>query len=397
MEPFSLKKLTRILYLQYANPAAFPPVEYSSQILAKAGFDVYLLGVHSQGAEELRFPENPKIRVKVLPYTRPGLGQKLAYLRFVLRGIILGLTRRPDWIYVSDYMAAPAGVVLSRIFGFRVIYHEHDSPTSGQDDTVFVRCMLAARKALAKRVEFNILPQDERIRLFQRDTGTLRPVLRVWNCPRNADALGDSLRQRHSGEPLSVYFHGSINLDRVPLALIEGAARSGVPVRLRVVGYETIGSQGSCEALRKAVSTAGGEVTLELLGAVSRHELANQMVGMHVGWINFINRSGDINLTHMVGASNKAFDYLAAGLPLIVPQSSGWKEIFVAPGYAKACDPNDAGGIASTLRWFHENWEEAAAMGRAGQQQVREEWNYEQQFAPVLERIQRSFTPSKSN
>jgi glycosyltransferase involved in cell wall biosynthesis len=108
------------------------------------------------------------------------------------------------------------------------------------------------------------------------------------------------------------------------------------------------------------------------------------MVGMHVGWINFINRTGEVNLSHLVGASNKAFDYLAAGLPLIVREDSEWRETFEIPGYAKSCDPNDADAIAAVLRWFYENPVEAAAMGRAGQQRTREEWNYERQFAPVI-------------
>jgi glycosyltransferase involved in cell wall biosynthesis len=387
--------MSKILYLQYANPAAYPPLEYSSDILAHAGFKVSFLGVHSQGSMCLKFPENLNIHLKMFQYTRPGWLQKLAYLKFVISGIFNALFLRPDWIYVSDFMAAPTGVVLSRIFGFKVIYHEHDSPSVGPEKNVLLRCMLAARKMLACHAAFCILPQDERIRLFQQDTAPSRPIIRVWNCPRLGDTLGEVMRERLPGEPLSVYFHGSINLDRVPLALIEGAARSGVPVNLRVVGYETIGSLGCCDELRKAVSAAGGQVTLEMPGAISRCELGNQMVGMHVGWINFINRSGDVNLTHMVGASNKAFDYLAAGLPLIVPTTSGWEDMFVAPCYAKSCDADDADAIAATLRWFYNHPAEASEMGRAGQQRTREDWNYEWQFAPVLERIQISLTRIK--
>jgi glycosyltransferase involved in cell wall biosynthesis len=379
--------MSKILYLQYANPAAYPPLEYSSEILSRSGFVVSFLGVHSQGSKFLKFPENLNINLKMFPYTRPGWRQKLAYLRFVLCGILRALFLRPDWVYVSDFMAAPTGVVMSRIFGFKVIYHEHDSPSLGPETTVFLRCMLAARKMLACHAEFSILPQDERIRLFQQDTATSRRIIRVWNCPRLGDTLDDFLRERVPGEPLSVYFHGSVNLDRVPLALVEGAARSGVPVKLRVVGYETIGSLGCCDELRKAVSVAGGQVTLEMPGAISRCELGNQMAGMHVGWINYINRSGDVNLSHMVGASNKAFDYLAAGLPLIVPRTSGWEDMFVTSSYAKSCDADDPDAIAATLRWFYDHPAEAAEMGRAGQQRTREDWNYERQFAPVLELI----------
>jgi glycosyltransferase involved in cell wall biosynthesis len=380
--------MPKVLYLQHANPAAFPPVEYSSKILAEAGFEVRLLGVHAQWTETLRLPSHPRIAVEVLSYTAPGWRQKIAYVRFILRCVLLAITWKPDWIYVSDFMATPAGLILKRLLGARVIYHEHDSPVDGPDQSGFFRRLLKARNLLAQSADLVVLPQEQRIRLFKDSTRTLRPVLQVWNCPMRIETLGDVSRQRQPGEPLSVYFHGSLNLYRIPLALIEGAGRSGIPVRLRVVGYETIGSRGTSDTLRMAVEKAGGLVTLELPGPVSRQALAQQMVGMHVGWINFINRTGEINLLHLVGASNKAFDYLAAGLPLIVREDPEWREAFEIPGYAKSCNPNDADAIAAALRWFYENPVEAAAMGRSGQQRTREEWNYERQFAPVLEQIQ---------
>ena len=381
--------MPRILYLQYANPAAFPPVEYSSQILAEVGFDVLLLGVHSQGTDTLRLPDHPRISSETLTYTPPGWRQKMAYVRFILRSLVLTTIWKPDWIYISDFMAAPAGLVLNLCFRAKVIYHEHDSPLDDPNHSVFVRWLLKARKWLAQRVEFNILPQEARIKLFKKSTGTHRPVYRVWNCPRRSATLEEFFNQRQASEPLSVYFHGSINLDRVPLALIAGAVRSGIPIRIRVVGYETIGSQGTIDSLRKAVQTAGGQVTLEFPGPVSRHELSRHMRGMHIGWINFINRNDEINLTHLLGASNKGFDYLAVALPLIVRNDTEWRETFEVPGYAKSCDPNDPDAIAAVLRWFYEHPSKAAAMGRAGQHRIREEWNYERQFAPVLEQIQR--------
>jgi glycosyltransferase involved in cell wall biosynthesis len=382
--------MPKILYLQHANPAAFPPVEYSSKILSEAGFDVRLLGVNSQGIQTLQLPFDSKIASEVLPHTPPGWRQKIAYVRFFLRSMVLAVSWRPDWIYVSDFMAAPVGLVLSRFFGFKVSYHEHDSPCDGPNQSCFIRLLFKARNLLAQTAEFNILPQQDRIRLFKQSTATSRPIFQVWNCPRHCATLDSASNPRQSGEPLSLYFHGSINLDRVPLTLITAAGRSGVPIRIRVVGYETIGSQGTIDLLRKEAETAGGHVTLEFPGPVSRHELARQMRGMHIGWINFINGSEEINLRHLVGASNKAFDYLAGALPLIVSRDGEWRETFEVPGYAKSCDPNDPDEIASVLRWFYENPSTAAAMGRAGQLRISEEWNYERQFAPVFEQIQRA-------
>ena len=52
-------------------------------------------------------------------------------------------------------------------------------------------------------------------------------------------------------------------------------------------------------------------------------------------------RAEDLNMLHMVAASNKPFDYMACGLPLLVTDLPEWVETFVKPGYALACDPDD--------------------------------------------------------
>jgi hypothetical protein len=239
-----------------------------------------------------------------------------------------------------------------------------------------------------------VLPQQERIRLFIEETGTKRPVYCVWNCPSATIGEVAPPRPRSEGEALCVYFHGSINLDRVPLTLIEGAKRSGVPVLLRVVGYETVGSLGTTDRLRLAAGDAGPMVRMEFPGTFASHdELARQMDGFHVGWMAYRSESKDLNLINLAGASNKAFDYLSSGLALLVRRSPDWGGLFVDPGHARECDPNDPGSIAAAIRWFYHHPAETAAMGRSGQQRIREEWNYERQFAPVLERIKLSLIP----
>jgi glycosyltransferase involved in cell wall biosynthesis len=375
--------MPKILYIQYANPAAFPPIEYSSRILADCGWKVRFIGVHSHGSELLSFPKHPNIETEILSQTKPGFRQKIAYMRFIFHCVSVAKRWNPGWVYVSDSLAAPAGLLLSRL-GFNVIYHEHDSPGPYQNATKFMKFVLWARKALARKACFNILPQRERLKLFVQETGTTQPTLCVWNCSQKGEATKNCNRLRKAKQALGVYFHGSINLNMVPLTLIEGAALSGVPIKIRIVGYETIGSIGAIDRLKAAAKPFQELVTLEFPGSVSRHELRNFMDEMHVGWVNLMNKE-QINLRYLVGASNKAFDYLAAGLAIIVPDQQDWVDFFNGTECAISCDSNDPNSIAKTLRWLHENPEVVAQMGEKGRKQVRETWNYETQFAPVKE------------
>jgi glycosyltransferase involved in cell wall biosynthesis len=383
----------RILYLQHANPAAYPPLEYSSRILAEAGWEILFIAVHSDGPQALRFPHHPLVRTTVLPYMKPGWRQKMGYARFSWCAVYAAYRWKPDWVYVSDALAAPAGVLLSKLLGCRIIYHEHDALPQRKSGAGLKALVLRARRVVSRLAACNILPQLDRIEVFKAETGSTRPVERVWNCPPRAAALEAVMRMRKRDEPLAIYFHGSINLERVPLSLIEGAKLCAFDVRIRIVGYETIGSKGVCDQLRAAAATAAN-VSLELPGAASRRELRQLMHGMHVGWISFVNRPEDLNLQHLVGASNKAFDYLAACLPLIVPDRQDWRAFYVDPGYAVACDAADPVSVASALRWFHDHASLAAEMGLKGRQRVLDEWHYERQFKNVFELLNNGATGS---
>jgi glycosyltransferase involved in cell wall biosynthesis len=367
-----------VLYLQFTDPAGLPPLEYSARILRASGWDVRFLGVRWHGNPRMSFGAGLDQCVVLMAAPVPGWQQKVFYLRYTFFALMSAIKVRPKWVYVSDSMAAPAGFLL-KMFGFRVIYHEHDSPDTEAGSWV-TRTIAWFRRMLARKADLNILPQQERITLFREETGTHRPIHCVWNCPMVNDVAKAARTARKPDSPLGVYFHGSLNLGRVPLSLIEGAKRSGVPVRLRLVGYETVGSVGTCERLRAVACGAGPLVTLELPGAFSRHELASQMDSMHVGWMAYCFNTENINLAHLAGASNKSFDYLAAGMPLLIRNSPDWRVIFAGPGFARECDPNDPDSIAAALRWFYENPIETTAMGERGRQKIAEDWNYERQF-----------------
>jgi glycosyltransferase involved in cell wall biosynthesis len=89
----------------------------------------------------------------------------------------------------------------------------------------------------------------------------------------------------------------------------------------------------------------------------------------------------------MAGASNKAFEYLARGLPLLVSPMPDWQAMFVTPGYAIACDIENVDSLVAALRWYSDDPARRQSMGERGRQRVLTEWNYEAQFSPVLQMI----------
>ncbi|MGA2742215.1 MAG: glycosyltransferase [Bryobacteraceae bacterium] len=353
--------MKRILYIQYTNPAGYPPLEHSSRILADDGWQVLFLGTGALGANALRFPPHPKIRVRCLDFHPPGWRQKLHYFYFCAWVLGWTLRWRPSWIYASDPLVCPAALALCTLPWLRVLYHEHDSP-DGPPAGSFQRLVRWARKQVARRAACCVLPNEARLERFKAETGTRQDVFCV----------------------------GSIVPDRLPLAAVNALAALPDRVKLRVIGYETVGCVGYVGQLQERAKQLGIGHRLEIVGAMPRFELMERCQQCDAGLAFMPLVTADINHQAMTGASNKPFDYLASGLALLVSDLPDWRALYVDPGYGFACDPRDPDSIAGSLRRFFDDPNLARSMGETGRRRILNEWNYETCFRPVYSRLQES-------
>ncbi len=381
------KKLAmpRILYIQYTKPAAYPPLEHSSHILAEEGWEVLFLGISALGeVDNLHFLAHPNITVRQMPLCLGGWRQKLHYLRFFLWVIGWSLYWRPQWVYASDLLSCPIAVLLSYLPGVRVAYHEHDSPTTAPDSS-FMRLCWAARRTLARRGQMCILPNQQRLERFAKETDKNHQLFCVWNCPAKEEIAPPRLPD--SSDSLWLLYHGNISPSLLPSTVLSALAMLPDVVKLRVIGYETVGNRGYVQQLQEMASQLGLGERVKFLGAMPRSELLEWCQKCDVG-LAFLPRLKDnVNMQYMIGASNKAFDYLACGLALMVLDLPDWCQMYVEPGYGLACNPNDPESIAAAVYWFLEHPDEMRQMGERGRQRIATEWNYQMQFAPVLQQM----------
>ena len=372
--------MSRIEYIQYTNPAAYPSLEHSSRILATKGWEVLFLGTGSFGADALEFPLHERITVKRMKFCSGGWRQKFHYLRFMLWVLWWTLRWQPQWIYASDPLSCPIALLLSFFPGLRVIYHEHDSPDTA--DSVFMRWVLWSRRKLAQRATLCILPNEQRTQYFSLSVANGRPVITVWNCP----SLEEISPQRVVRDERVIYlwYHGSIVPSQLPVTVIHALAKLPEYVKLYMAGYETVGHVGYVRKLKGLAERLGVGHRVEYLGTLStREELFRECRKADIGLALFTKPTNQ----PMVGASNKPFDYLACGLALLVSDLPDWQKMYVEPGYGLACDPDDPDSIAQAIRWFLDHPDEMRAMGERGRQRILDEWNYEKQFMPVLKHL----------
>jgi glycosyltransferase involved in cell wall biosynthesis len=350
-------------------------------MFARAGWEVLFLGTRPAATDALVFPPHPAITVRQLRTGSDGLRVRLRFLHFSLWALAWCCRWRPHVVYASDLYAALTALLV-RPFVKTVIYHEHDTPQHGDGHlSVFQSVCLWTRSMIARRAEFCVIPNRERARAFRQKTRTAQPVHVVWNCP-SVEEVDHSQRKNRR---VRVLYHGSIGPDRLPLAVIDALSRISPQVTLCVAGYETQGAAGYLERLQQRAREVDCADSFEYVGPKPRRELMAFCATCDIGLSLMPMRSNNANMTAMTGASNKAFDYLARGLPLLVSNLPEWNDFFVDGGYALACDPEDAASIARTIQWYVDHPDQRRAMGEAGRLRIESEWNYEMGFRSVLE------------
>jgi glycosyltransferase involved in cell wall biosynthesis len=273
------------------------------------------------------------------------------------------------------------------MFELNVVYHEHDTPNLDEEHSWFYTKVLTYRIKLASNASLCILPQHERLSQFIEVTRRTKPTFCVWNCPR-LDEIGDVTSDKDGH--LIVYYHGSITSDRLPLQVVIAASRFKGAIRLLIAGYEVPGSVGYMRELITLAEKYGGGDIIEPMGTMPRYELFHIAARAHVGLSLVPKCSKDVNMRCMVGASNKSFDYMACGVPLLVTNLREWVSTFVHPGYARACDPDDPDSIEVELRWYLDHPDERREMGWRCREKIRQNWNYENMFAGALASMEES-------
>lgn len=379
----------RVLYLQYTNPGGYPPLQHSSQILARRGWQVEFCGLSGQGGASLDFPPHPRIRVRSMAWCAPGLKQKLHYLKFMLWSAWRAWRFRPHWLYCSDSFSSLPGLLIAWLLKCQILYHEHDSPVSNiGKDSAFSKFSDWGRIKIGHDANLVVAPNELRLAVFVTETQRAGLSFCVWNCPA-LNEVSKTQKILSPQPPLRVLYHGSIVPDRFPPTILKALAHCGPGVTLRLVGYETLGRPGYTHELQAEAKRLDITDQFEYLGSLpQRSDLLARCAECDVGLAMLRIHDQDINMQHMTGASNKPFDYLSQGLALVVSPDPEWDSIYVQNGCALSCDLDDVPQMTNLLSWMRDHREEVRAMGEKGKQLVIEKWNYESQFQAVLEQME---------
>lgn len=369
----------KILYIQYANPGAFPVAMRAGRLWRAAGHDVRYLGVDFGGTDPLAIPADLAGSCDWVPFGRS------APLRFAARAAAIVQRWKPDCLYIADAMTALVCAPLRMLHRGGIVYHEHDSPSL--PNSFRTRLQWRARNALARRADAVVLPNADRATLLARAAGLpdARAPIIAWNTPCR-DEVGAE-RTANSDGPVRIVYAGSINAQRVPLAVVEALA-TAPDVELTLIGYETVSSRGHCDAMKAFADERGCGGRLIIRGAMPYQALIAALGDYDATFAALPENADDVNLRYMAGASNKSFDAMGQGLALIVGPGEDWRRMFVEPGYGLACDPADSASIAGAFQELARDHAAVRAMGERARLRIASDWAYDEQLRPITQRMQ---------
>lgn len=368
-----------VQHVFYANPDRYPPIVNSLRLLTAAGYQTGLFCRRTDEDLAVSLPD----RANILRIDNRGRRSWLEYLSFVWA--VLRRAKGDACLFVGHDMHGllPAWL-LSRRFRRPLVYHCHDFVEKAEGGGRYIKIF---EPFLARSADLVIVPDAERGGEIARKLALGEFPLIVANAPlRQRKASGEDLlhtletRGRHYQRIL--LRQGCIG----PGHAIEATIRSMPLWASREWGFVLVGI-GESEYLHTLTELARElcvEEQLAILPPVSYDEVLKLTPGADVG--HALYEPVHINNRYITTASNKIMEYMAAGLPLLVSDRPSLRAFVETHGCGLTADEALPETIAASINTLLGDPELARRLGDAGRKAFLEDFTYERQFAPVLEK-----------
>lgn len=363
----------------YAEPDRYPPIVNSVQLLTAAGYQTGLFCRHMGGGLTVSWPEH----VNVVRIDNRGVSSLREYAGFV-REVVQRAGRDARLFVGHDMHGFLPAWLLARRYRRPLVYHCHDFAENVKGGGRFVK---AFERSFARTADLIMVPDSERGDRIAEALALKRSPLIVANAPlRQSQATGEDLLQVLATQGRR-YKRIVLRQGRIgPGHALESTIRSIPLWASREWGFVLVGLGEPEYVGRLALLASELEVAdqLVILPPVSYDEVLRLTPGADVG--HALYEPIHVNNRYITTASNKIMEYMAAGLPLLVSDRPSLRTFVETHGCGLTADEAMPGAIAAAINNLLGNPELARRFGEAGKRAFLEEFHYERQFAPVLER-----------
>lgn len=348
-------------------------VQKEASSLAAAGYDVRVYGFRSSltpppgGAFAFQLRTFP-----VVPRKHRRL-RNLSIMVYVAVINVLLLLERRDFYHAHNTMFLFGMHLASRLHRGAFVYDAHEVQWEQG------RVQEALEKAYIHRAQGLINVSTGRVRACSERYGVPEDRFTVISNYPIVDGLRRN-NKRTGTDDISLVFSGGFNLDNNRLdLLLEAMARvPGIELNLMAFGY-----RDAREKLESIIAREGLGHRARFIPLVSPDQVMAAVARFDVAVNLLTNPKNHISIRYC--STNKMYEYLAAGMPVLCSDLDAFLEEFVEPGAAFAVDPNDIDDIERGLRLLVQERERLPAMSEKAAWLARNRFNWETQERRLLE------------
>lgn len=370
---------TRVALLLSPLPVdGYPPVQHQARLLANSGYFVELVTAPRQpGAREIRF-SHPGVSSTVLPL-RTGRG-----LQTIVRlaEFVAALTRvraRHRRASVVEIAYDPLAMFISDLAGLRPAHrvaHFHES--LDDLDTLWLQ------KRLVRAIrDYQIVSVADHTRgeFLEDQLNLAAPPLVVPNYPMRLDDHHVLCRQ-DKVDGFELVYAGSIGRDQKLDVVIEAVRHCAPTVTLTLIGDREL---PLAKELGARAAALGISQRIRFPGWLDYADIPRRLVRAHLGVSLLDPEIG--NWRSSLGASNKRYEYMRAGLPQIADMNPGVPELIEGNGVGRCVSSFSPDELAGLISAYVADPARCASEGRRAWQLHRERFNYQNAFAPMIDRL----------
>lgn len=277
-----------------------------------------------------------------------------------------------------------AAMAAARFRGF-TICHFHEYPKVPGNEGLKVDAQHRVARRIARSSNITVMPDVYRAAALAAEDRLERSPMVVRNCPRKLAQLPiGRLSKAFTGKQgrFTVLFQGAVSENYYADKIIESMPWWPAESVMVFLGPTTSALK---QRLLGIAREAGVAERLVLLQQVPYSDLFGYTVDADLG-LTMI-KPHTFNFAHMAGASNKRYEFMACGIPQITNHGPGMRELVEESGVGLCVDPEIPEEIGRQVTYLLVNEPLRRKMGEQGRRLHLEEYNYEVQFAGVLEAV----------
>jgi glycosyltransferase involved in cell wall biosynthesis len=299
-------------------------------------------------------------------------------------GFIAAWRERADVYHAHDFETLPCLWLAARLHGARLVYDAHELSADRQTHRVAGKLIAAVEGVLARRADAMITTTKMRAEHFVRHYSVAPPIV-LQNRPRYyAARRGDLLRRQldlpADGRPIVLY-QGVLFSGRGLELLLDAAAQ------LPDAYFVILGSGKIEHAIDQRILDLGLAARVFRLPAVPFAELFAYTVSADIG-VHLLQNSC---LNHYTTDSNKLFEYMMAGLAVVMPDFPEIRRIVDAEGIGVLVDSASLADVVKGIRSLVEDPALLAAC-RARSLAAAQRYTWEAQEQALVQEYRRLLT-----